>query len=187
MPSPSAYPDDGSAGLVLAPDAASSVPAGLRPIPDKAAAPGLAEALTLAAVQATHPGDAGALADPVPAVDPAPLVDPAALQDLGDQLENPALAKGFARDYAKMWDQRYAALASALERRDLPGSLDAVLSLKTSSAMVGGIRLARLAGELEGVLRAGDMDRALSLLLDVAQRGGETVDELQFSYVLWES
>jgi hypothetical protein len=31
------------------------------------------------------------------------------------------------------------------------------------------------------------MDRALSLLLDVAQHGGETVDELQFSYVLWES
>jgi HPt (histidine-containing phosphotransfer) domain-containing protein len=120
-------------------------------------------------------------------VDPAPLVDPAALQDLGDQLENPALAKCFARDYAKMWDHRYAALASALERRDLPGSLDAVLSLKTSSAMVGGLRLAKLAGELEGVLRAGDMDRALSLLLDVAQRGGETVDELQFSYVLWES
>jgi HPt (histidine-containing phosphotransfer) domain-containing protein len=119
--------------------------------------------------------------------DPAPLVDPAALQDLGDQLENPAVAKGFARDYAKMWDQRYSALASALERRDLPGSLDAVLSLKTSSAMVGGLRLAKLAGELEDVLRAGDLDRALSLLLDVAQRGGETVDELQFSYVLWES
>ena len=187
MPSPSAYPDDGSAGLVLAPEAASGVPTGLPPIPDVATAPGLAEALTLAAAPATSPGDPCALKDPTHAVDPAPLVDPAALQDLGDQLENPALAKGFARDYAKMWDQRYAALASALERRDLPGSLDAVLSLKTSSVMVGGLRLAQLAGELEGVLKAGDMDRALSLLLDVAQRGGETLDELQFSYVLWES
>jgi hypothetical protein len=31
------------------------------------------------------------------------------------------------------------------------------------------------------------VDRALSLLCDVAERGDETVDELQFSYVLWES
>ncbi|MFF2031783.1 Hpt domain-containing protein [Arthrobacter sp. NPDC058192] len=186
MPSPSAYPDDGSAGLVLAPGAASGAPAALPPIPDVATAPGLAEALTLAAAQVSPPTNTVALEDPSAPEDPAPLVDPAALQELGDQLENPALAKGFARDYAKMWDQRYSALASALERRDLPGSLDAVLSLKTSSAMVGGLRLAKLAGELEGVLRAGDMDRALSLLLDVAQRGGETLDELQFSYVLRE-
>jgi hypothetical protein len=134
---------------------------------------------------ATSPG----LPAPAPAAsgDPAPLVDPAALQDLGVQLESPAVAKGFARDYTRMWDQRYRALASALERGDLAGSMDAVLSLKTSSAMVGGLRLAQLAGELEGALRDGDMDHALSLLHDVAERGGETVDELQFSYVLWDS
>ena len=108
-------------------------------------------------------------------------------RDLGAQLENPAVAKGFARDYTRMWDQRYRSLASALERGDLAGSMDAVLSLKTSSAMVGGLRLAQLAGELENALRAGDIGRALSLLRDVAARGGETVDELQFSYVLWDS
>lgn len=125
--------------------------------------------------------------DPAASGDPAPLVDPAALQDLGVQLDSPAVAKGFARDYTRMWDQRYRALASALERGDLAGSMDAVLSLKTSSAMVGGLRLAQLAGVVEGALRAGDLDRALSLLHDVAERGGETVDELQFSYVLWDS
>jgi hypothetical protein len=117
----------------------------------------------------------------------APLVDPAALQDLGAQLDSPAVAKGFARDYARMWDQRYRSLASALERGDLAASMDAVLSLKTSSAMVGGLRLAQLAGELEDALRAADIAHALSLLRDVAERGDETVDELQFSYVLWES
>ena len=116
-----------------------------------------------------------------------PLVDPAALQDLGAQLDSPAVAKGFARDYTRMWDQRYRSLASALERGDLAGSMDAVLSLKTSSAMVGGLRLAQLAGELESALRAGDMGHALALLRVVAERGGETVDELQFSYVLWDS
>lgn len=117
----------------------------------------------------------------------APLVDPAALQDLGAQLESPSAAKGFARDYARMWDQRYNCLASALDRRDQAGSLEAVLSLKTSSAMVGGVQLARLAGELEDAVRGGDMERASSLLAEVAESGSETVDELQYSYILWES
>lgn len=128
------------------------------------------------------PGGAGPA---VPEV--APLVDPAALQDLGAQLESPSVAKGFARDYARMWDQRYKSLASALDRRDEAGSLEAILSLKTSSAMVGGVQLAGLAGELEDAVRGGDMERASSLLGEVAESGSETVDELQYSYILWES
>lgn len=128
------------------------------------------------------PGGAGPAAP-----ESAPLVDPGALQDLGAQLESPSVAKGFARDYAKMWDQRYSCLASALGRRDAAGTLEAALSLKTSSAMVGGVQLARLAGELEEAVRGGDMDRASSLLADVAESGSETVDELQYSYILWES
>jgi hypothetical protein len=124
----------------------------------------------------------------VPAIpNTAPLVDPSALQNLGAQVENPKVAKGFARDYAQLWDQRYSCLASALDRRDKAGSLDAALSLKTSSAMVGGVRLARLAGELEDAVRGGDMELASSLLGDIAASGSETVDELQYSYILWES
>ncbi len=157
MSLPSACPDDGDASIALAPHRLSRIPG---------ACPH--------GVQCR-----GGLR--------RPLVDPAALQDLGAQLDSPAVAKGFARDYTRMWDQRYQTLASALERGDLAGSMDAVLSLKTSSAMVGGLRLAQLAGELENAIRAGDMGHALALLRDVAERGGETVDELQFSYVLWES
>ncbi|WP_253906652.1 Hpt domain-containing protein [Arthrobacter sp. I3] len=167
MSLPSACPDDGDAGIALAPTTSPGLPA---------------PALTASSAAAAFPE---VIPEDLPPA--APLVDPAALQDLGAQLENPAVAKGFARDYTRMWDQRYRSLASALERGDLAGSMDAVLSLKTSSAMVGGLRLAQLAGELENALRAGDIGRALSLLHDVAARGGETVDELQFSYVLWDS
>ncbi|WP_459385397.1 Hpt domain-containing protein [Arthrobacter humicola] len=167
MSLPSACPDDGDAGIALAPTTPPGLPA---------------PALTASSAAAAFPE---VIPEDLPPA--APLVDPAALQDLGAQLENPAVAKGFARDYTRMWDQRYRSLASALERGDLAGSMDAVLSLKTSSAMVGGLRLAQLAGELENALRAGDIGRALSLLRDVAARGGETVDELQFSYVLWDS
>jgi hypothetical protein len=171
MSLPSASPADGNASVALAPTDT--------PVPPEPALPASrARAVLTAAVPAV----------PVPGGPAAPpLVDPAALQDLGAQLENPAVAKGFARDYTRMWDQRYRSLSSALERGDLAGSMDAVLSLKTSSTMVGGLRLAQLAGELENALRAGDIGRALSLLRDVAVRGGETVDELQFSYVLWDS
>jgi len=129
---------------------------------------------------------AGGAVPAAPSTDAAPLVDPAALQDLGEQLNSAAVAKGFARDYAQMWDQRYDALATALDRRDQAAALDAVLSLKTSSSMVGGLRLAELAAELEEVIRSGSLAQAASRLGDVAARGSETVDELQFSYILWE-
>lgn len=128
------------------------------------------------------PAGAGALA----AAEPAPLVDPAALQELGEQVNSVALAKGFARDFSQMWEQRYGSLAGALDRREQGAALDAVLSLKTSSSMVGGLRLAGLAGELEEAIRRGDLEHAASRLPEVAARGGETVAELEFSYVLWD-
>ncbi len=121
-----------------------------------------------------------------PSPDATPLVDPGALQDLGEQVNSAAVAKGFARDYAQMWDQRYESLSTALDRRDQAAALDAVLSLKTSSSMVGGVRLAELAAELEELIRSGNLDDALPRLGEVAARGSETVDELQFSYVLWD-
>lgn len=111
------------------------------------------------------------------------LVDPAALHDLGAQLDNPAAATGFARDYAKMWEQRFQSLESALNHRDGVGALDAVLSLKTSSAMVGALSLAQLAAQLEDAIRIGDMDRARSLLAEVAERGRGSVDEIRLSHL----
>lgn len=113
-----------------------------------------------------------------------PLVDPSALQELGSQLDSPAVATGFARDYTNMWDQRYQSLASSLDSGDEDAAMDAVLSLKTSSAMVGGVRLAGLARELEDAIRVRDADRARLLLREVAESGNETVDELQLSFNL---
>ena len=154
--------DDGHTGMHQVPDASAGVAA-----PVDLAGP----------VDPALPAGAAAPADGVP-----PLVDPAALQELGAQLDNPVVARDFARDYARMWDRRYRSLAAALDRGDQAGSLDAVLSLKISSAMVGGIRLARLAGEVEDAIRCGDMERARSLLPEVAERGRETVNELQASH-----
>ena len=115
------------------------------------------------------------------------LVDPSALKELGSQLDSPAVAKGFARDYARMWDHRYQSLATSLDSGDETAALDAVLSLKTSSAMVGGVRLAELARELEDAIRVRDARLARLLLREVAESGNETVDELQLRHNLGDS
>lgn len=147
-------------------------------------APGPDDGIAGSLLAADAPAGGAGLTAPLP--ETAPLVDPAALQTLGEQLDSAAVAKGFARDYAEMWAQRYESLAGALERRDQASALDAVLSVKTSSSMVGGLRLAELAGELEEAIRDGNLGLAASRLAEVAARGSETVDELQFSYILWE-
>ena len=121
------------------------------------------------------------LATPAAADSAPPLVDPAALQELGSQLDSTAVAEGFARDYSNMWGQRYRSLALSIESGDEAAAIDAVLSLRTSSAMVGGVRLAMLAEELEKAIRLRDDDLARSLLREVAESGNETVDELQLN------
>lgn len=116
--------------------------------------------------------------------DELPLVDPVVLEDLEEQLDSPDIAQNFARDYARMWDQRRRSLAAALDRQDREAALDAVISLKISSAMVGGVRLARLAEELEDIIRRGDLDGGQVLVATIADHGSATVKELQLSYIL---
>lgn len=113
-----------------------------------------------------------------------PLVDLAVLLDLEEQLDNPAVAREFARDYAAMWGHRYRSLAAAVDSQERAAALDAVISLKVASAMVGGLRLARLAEELEVVIRRGDLYNGEALLATVADHGSETVKALQLTYIL---
>ncbi|MDQ0677549.1 HPt (histidine-containing phosphotransfer) domain-containing protein [Arthrobacter pascens] len=113
-----------------------------------------------------------------------PLVDASILEDLEDQLNGSELAVRFARDYAAMWDQRCARLAAAVQSEDGAAALDAIISLKITSAMVGGVRLARLAEILEKVIRQGDFGRGQELMERVAHNGDRTVSELQDNYIL---
>jgi HPt (histidine-containing phosphotransfer) domain-containing protein len=111
-------------------------------------------------------------------------VDPAGLDDLGQQMGSKDIALNFARDYAEMWVRRQHVLRAAVERQDNHAALDAALSLKNASAMVGGIRLARLAEALERAIRRGeDLNSGGDLLDKVADHGRATVRELQNSYL----
>ena len=112
-----------------------------------------------------------------------PLIDAAVLEDLEDELAGSGLAQRFARDYAAMWDQRCSRLAAAVDNRDSESALDAAISLKISSAMVGGVRLAKLAELLEALIRQGDFVRGQVLMTRVAADGGQTVSELQATFI----
>lgn len=111
-------------------------------------------------------------------------VEPDILAELEEELDGPELALGFARDYASLWDQRFSRLAAAVHTEDRPEALDAVISLRIASAMVGGIRLSDLAQGLEDAIRRSDFVQGQALLAIVAEHGVRTVSELQASYIL---
>jgi HPt (histidine-containing phosphotransfer) domain-containing protein len=113
-----------------------------------------------------------------------PLVDATILEDLEDEVNGSELVLRFARDYAAMWDKRYSRLALAVQNQDRASALDAIISLKITSTMVGGLRLARLAELLESVIRQGDFGQGQAMMERVADNGDRTVSELQANYIL---
>lgn len=84
----------------------------------------------------------------------APVVDAGALGQLGEQLGDADMLSNFVRRYVSMLEQRIERLHVSLSACDPEDWQDAVLSLKTSSAMVGAVALSRLAGDLEQQIMA---------------------------------
>lgn len=111
-------------------------------------------------------------------IDRTPLVDPNVLHDLEDQLDSRAAAKAFVRDYVSVWDERDLRLSTAIARRNQAASLDAVLSLKITSTMVGATQLVSLASDLEGLLRAGKLDEAEAAFPHIHKCGLRTMRQL---------
>lgn len=138
--------------------------------------------------QDSDPGHTGAVGDSngqsvVPLAE-HPILDLAEFQLLEDQVDNPLVARTFAGDFAKLWTKRYELLATAVERGDVAAALNAVLSVRTSSIMVGAVRLSVLAAQLEEMIRRSELREARPLLEEVAECGYLTVQELKDSYVL---
>jgi HPt (histidine-containing phosphotransfer) domain-containing protein len=142
-------------------------------VPAEPAAPGSAADVN----GGMHPGA------PTAGGEPTQWVELRVLTELEAELDGPELAHGFARDYAAMWDQRFSRLAAAVQAHDRKAALDAVISLRIASAMVGGVRLATLAQSLEDAIRRDDFAQGQDLLAGVAQHGVSTVSELQATYI----
>jgi len=112
-----------------------------------------------------------------------PLLDTSVLENLAEQLGQPVVAWDFANDYASMWGPRQHRLIASLGREDRAAALDAVISLKVSSTMVGALRLAYLAERLEAAVREGDLQDGAALLAMIAIHGQATVNDLQLRYI----
>lgn len=83
-----------------------------------------------------------------------PFVDLTVLETLRSELEpDSAYCRVFVNSYIQQLPLRLARLRRAVEAMDLDAAMDAVLSLKTSSRMVGAAYLGTLADELESILR----------------------------------
>jgi HPt (histidine-containing phosphotransfer) domain-containing protein len=107
-----------------------------------------------------------------------PLVDRSVVEELGQGLADQGIAQALVQDFAEAWYTRFRCLETALESQDRADSLDAVLSVKTSSMMVGASQLAGLAGQLESHIRADDYTAAVRALPLVERCGTATVAEL---------
>jgi HPt (histidine-containing phosphotransfer) domain-containing protein len=83
-----------------------------------------------------------------------PLLDSTVLDRLRAELEvDDGVWTAFVHNFLALLPRRTERLRTALTTGDLPGALDAVLSLKTSSQMVGAERLGELAFDLERSIR----------------------------------
>lgn len=114
---------------------------------------------------------------------PPPVLDRTILADLEEDFDSPAVARSFAQDYIGLWKQRLDRLTFAVNSDDREAALDAGLSLKNSSAMVGAVRLSVLAVKLLQIIQCGDMPSARNLLPVVAEQGDETIRAIQHDYL----
>jgi HPt (histidine-containing phosphotransfer) domain-containing protein len=121
------------------------------------------------------PGAPGSRAD-------LPLADPAVLEDLVRQLGNPSPALAFARDFVHAWHGKFERLETALQLQDDAGALDAALSLKTTSNVVGAPRLAQLAADVEQLLLRSDLETATGCIDRIRACGEATTRELADRY-----
>lgn len=82
----------------------------------------------------------------------APVIDEHVLARLEEELEDRHILGEFLRRYLKLLDHRVDRLDHAITARDPEACMDALLSLKTSSAMAGAIALAQAAASVQDQL-----------------------------------
>lgn len=106
--------------------------------------------------------------------------EPSRLVGMVDGPDAEEFAHELVRTYQRLLGQRVSRLVDAVLSSDVDVALDAVLSLKVSSTMVGAIDLAELASFIETDVRGGDLPSARSqalLLQPVAERTSLAIDD----------
>ncbi|MGO4692127.1 hypothetical protein [Glaciibacter sp. 2TAF33] len=106
-------------------------------------------------------------------------VDRAALCELLAALGGDAVALArFTRDFIALWGSRSERLAAALAQADADEAHVVLLSIRSTSVMLGAVRLEAVAAGLHGALSFGDFDGCRGQLADLADAGAVTCEEL---------
>ncbi|TFD61519.1 hypothetical protein E3T39_05570 [Cryobacterium suzukii] len=88
----------------------------------------------------------------------SPLVDPGTLQRLRSDLGGDvAVENRFVKDFLALWHKRELRLRTALASADLEDAEIVLLSIRSSSTMLGAVRLENTAGHLHRTLKAQDL------------------------------
>ncbi|WP_159709130.1 Hpt domain-containing protein [Arthrobacter sp. 18067] len=94
----------------------------------------------------------------------ASVLEPCRLQALADELGDPTPAIRFLSTYLSMLPGRILRISNGLCRHDPDASMDAVLSLKISSAMVGALETENQCQAIETMIREDHFDSAVQAL-----------------------
>lgn len=98
--------------------------------------------------------------DPGPVTE-ATALEPCRLQELADELGDPSPALGFLSNYLSMLPDRVLSISNGLCGHNAEASMDAILSLKISSAMVGAMETEDQCQVIERMIREDHFDSAI--------------------------
>ncbi len=113
-----------------------------------------------------------------------PLVCNDTLRELEDSLFGErALCRNFVHRYIAMWPGRFERIQVALAAGNNENAMDAALSLRSSSMMVGAVRLGDLTTELIDLLEIGSHADAAKKLTALLMCGNQTTCQLTMSYI----
>lgn len=108
------------------------------------------------------------------------VFDPAALDGLTGHVADRRFALVFVAGYRRMLPERVRRIEHALCEGDLDAAMDAVLSLKVSSSMVGAGELRALGCRIERRLRREDLPAAMTVagrLVEAAARADRALGD----------
>ncbi|MDJ0313994.1 Hpt domain-containing protein [Arthrobacter sp. H35-D1] len=113
-----------------------------------------------------------------------PLVCNETLHSLEDSLFGErALCRNFVHRYVDMWPGRFERIQAALAAGNNENAMDAALSLRSSSMMVGAARLGDLTTNLIHLLEIGRHAAAAKKLTALLVCGNQTTCQLTMSYI----
>lgn len=112
----------------------------------------------------------------------APLLDPAVLRTMAGDFTDASVVARFAGDFAASLDHKLDRLDRRIQDGDATGAEDAALSVTTSTALVGALRLNEAALATRRLIAADDLDGAQRCMALLRACAADTLRELEGHY-----